>query len=158
MNKALISLGSNIEPEKNLVRAVSILRNEIDCIKLSSVIETISDGTAGPNFLNAGAEIQTFLTDEKLKEEILRKIESKLGRIRTQNKNAPRTIDMDIVIFNGKVIDPKIWSRIYLAIPLSELLPDFINPESGQTLFQAALELKERSYWKARPDMVLLPG
>jgi len=155
MNEVLISLGSNIEPEKNLVRAVSMLRNEIDFLKLSSVIETASDGTAGPNFLNAAACFQTFFTDEQLKNEILRKMESQLGRIRTHDKNAPRTIDMDIVIFNRKVIESKIWNRIYLSFPLSELLPDLINPESGQTLLQTALELKVRSFWKARPDIVL---
>jgi 2-amino-4-hydroxy-6-hydroxymethyldihydropteridine diphosphokinase len=132
-----------------------MLRNEFDIIKISSIIETASDGTAGPNFLNAAAGFQTFLTDEQLKNEILRKIESQLGRIRTLDKNAPRTIDMDIVIFNGKVLDPKIWSRIYLAIPLSELIPDLINLESGQTLLQATQELKKRSFWKARPDISL---
>jgi 2-amino-4-hydroxy-6-hydroxymethyldihydropteridine diphosphokinase len=153
MNEVLISIGSNIEPEKNLVRAVSMLRNEIHFLKLSSVIETASDGTTGPNFLNVAAGFQTLLTDEQLKNEILRKIESILGRIRTQDKNAARTIDMDIVIFNCKVIDSKIWSRIYLAFPLSELLPDLTNLESGQTLLQTAQELKERSFWKARPDI-----
>jgi 2-amino-4-hydroxy-6-hydroxymethyldihydropteridine diphosphokinase len=155
MNDVFISIGSNIEPEKNLVRAVSMLQNEIDFLKLSSVIETASDGTAGPNFLNAAVGFQTLLTEEQLKNEILRKIEAHIGRIRTLDKNAPRTIDMDIVIFNRKVIDSKIWNRIFLAFPLSELLPDLINPESGLTLLQTALELKERSLWKVRPDIAL---
>jgi len=155
MNNALISLGSNIEPEKNLVQAVSMLRNEFDFLKLSSVIETAPEGASGPNFLNAVAGFQTILTEEQLKIEVLRKIESNLGRIRTRDKNAPRSIDMDIVIFNDNVINANIWDQIYIASPLSELLPDFLNPKSGLTLLQTSRELKERSFWKARPDVLL---
>lgn len=155
MNNALISLGSNIEPEKNLFHAVSMLRNKFDGLKLSSVIETASEGSSGPNFLNAVAGFQTILTEEQLKNEVLRKIESILGRIRTQDKYAPRSIDMDIVIYNDNVVDANIWNQIYIAYPLSELIPDLLNPESGQTLLQTSRELKERSFWKARPDVLL---
>jgi len=155
MNNALISLGSNIEPEKNLFHAVSMLRNKFDGLKLSSVIETASEGSSGPNFLNAVAGFQTILTEEQLKNEVLRKIESILGRIRTQDKYAPRSIDMDIVIYNDNVVDANIWNQIYIAYPLSELIPDLLNPESGQTLLQTSQELKERSFWKARPDVLL---
>lgn len=155
MNSVYITLGSNIQPVENLAQAAGALRDSFGIVRFSSIIETVSDGTIGPNFLNAAATFSTTTSQEELKFEYLRPLETKLGRIRTEDKNSPRPIDLDIAIFNSAVIDPKIWARVYLAIPLCELFPDLREPQSGQTLSQITRELKERTFWKARPDIVL---
>ena len=71
------------------------------------------------------------------------------------DKNAPRPIDLDVAVINGLVVDPKIWNRVYLALPLSELLPDIVEPVSGKSLLSISEELKKRAFWKARLDIDL---
>jgi 7,8-dihydro-6-hydroxymethylpterin-pyrophosphokinase len=68
-----------------------------------------------------------------------------LGRVRTENKYAPRTIDLDILVVDGAVCEPQIWSQAFLAIPLSELLPDYLEPETGETLSQVSTRLKRET-------------
>jgi 7,8-dihydro-6-hydroxymethylpterin-pyrophosphokinase len=70
---------------------------------------------------------------------VLRRIEHDLGRIRTDDKYAPRTIDLDILVYDDLVVetdgvvipDPEIANRPFLAIPLCELDPGLTLPDSG---------------------------
>ncbi|HNR86691.1 MAG TPA: 2-amino-4-hydroxy-6-hydroxymethyldihydropteridine diphosphokinase, partial [Taishania sp.] len=55
---------------------------------------------------------------------MLRKIENKLNRVRTENKNAPRTIDLDVTTFNGKLVDNEIYELPFLVDFLHDLQPD----------------------------------
>jgi 2-amino-4-hydroxy-6-hydroxymethyldihydropteridine diphosphokinase len=119
------------------------------------VIETVSDGSTGPNFLNAAAAFCTIKSTEELKYGFLRNLESSLGRIRTSDKNSPRTIDLDITVIDQIVIDPNIWIRVYLAVPLAELFPTLIEEKSGLSILEISRELKKHAFWKARPDINL---
>ena len=152
-HSAILILGSNINPEENIKRAFRELASRFTIEKTSNVIESIAEGGLGPNFLNAAVKIRTNLSLEELKFNQLRCIEDELGRIRTMDKNAPRTIDIDILIFDDQVIDPNIWQRIYLAIPLMEIEPQMVNRETGEDLSEIVKQLEERSDWKARPDI-----
>jgi 7,8-dihydro-6-hydroxymethylpterin-pyrophosphokinase len=60
-----------------------------------------------------------------LKSLVLRRIEIEMGRIRIFNKYAPRPIDLDNLIADGQIIEPGLWSRAHLAVPLAELLPGY---------------------------------
>ena len=155
LRRIYLSLGSNIDPQTNLIAASSELRNSFSPVTFSSVIETISDGTSGPNFLNAAAVINTTASFEELKYGFIRKLEGSLGRIRTADKNSPRSIDLDISVIDQDVVDPNIWSRVYLAVPLSDLGLSLLEPKSGKSLLEISEELKERTFWKARPDVDL---
>lgn len=148
-------LGSNIEPEKNLQRAISELAEYFIINQFSQVYETKSEGSPGENFLNAVVILQTPLNLKDLKFKILRKIEERLGRIRTENKNAPRTIDLDILIFDDELIDPNIWSRVYIAKPLSEIRPGLQKKGSASTLLEIADDLTRKCFIKERPDINL---
>ncbi len=150
-----LSLGSNIQPEANLKLTINELRREFGDVMCSSVIETVAEGSTGPNFLNAAAKIQTSLSIDELKFGYLRALETSLGRIRTVDKNSDRQIDLDISIVDHDPLDPTIWSRVYLAVPLSELIPELMDPTTGKTLQMIAQELKSRVFWKARPDIDL---
>ncbi len=136
-----LSLGSNIEPRQNLIKAVALLREEMEIVAIATVWETPAVGTAGPNFLNTALAARTSLQPETLKTTILRPIETRLGRVRSADKFAPRPIDLDIVLFDSHVVEPRIWKLAYLALPLAELIPDLLQPETGKTLEEVAREL-----------------
>ncbi len=142
-----IGFGSNIAPAENLPRALALLcaRPPVTVLTLSHVWETPPVDAPGPNFYNAVALISFPLDAEHLKQQVLRPIESALGRVRTANPNAPRTIDLDILVAGHRVRDASIWHLAHWAVPLAEVLPNLKHPESGQTLTTIAQQLANRT-------------
>lgn len=138
IHQVYISLGSNISPAKNLRRAVELLRQYMRILAISTTWENPPVGTTGQNFLNTALWSQSDRSLEDLKMEVLRPIETQLGRVRTQDKYAPRPMDLDIIIYDGFVLDPRLWTLPYLAVPFSEIIPEFRNPNTDQTLKQIA--------------------
>jgi 2-amino-4-hydroxy-6-hydroxymethyldihydropteridine diphosphokinase len=150
-----IGLGSNIAPRQNLPRAVAHLQAAIDIEGLSSVWETPALGSEGPNFLNAVAKVRTYLTIMELKDKILCEIEANMGRVRSADKNAPRQIDLDILIYDDAVLDSAIWDQVHLAMPLAELSCCIEHPHTGETLIDIAASLSQDMKIKPRPDVKL---
>ncbi len=136
-----LSLGSNIEPEKNLPAAMARLRKHGEVQAVSSVWQTSPVGSTGPDFLNAAAAFRSPLSPASLRKKVLLKIEQELGRRRTRDKYAPRTIDMDILIAGDKVLDPEIWRQAHLAVPLGELYPELLHPGTGEPLTVVSRQL-----------------
>ncbi len=150
-----IELGSNIEPERNLPRAAEELSRRFPLLAISSAWETPPVGTPhGGNYLNAAALIACPPPVEQLKD-ILRGIETALGRVRTVDKFAPRTIDLDILVLGEKVVEPDIWRHAYLAVPVAEILPNLTCPHSGERLRQIAQRLAATSDIRLRPTVDL---
>ena len=165
MTRVFIALGSNIEPEYNMREAVRRLSLRCGLLAVSPVYETVPVGkTDQPNFLNAAALIETDLTAAELKAQVLQIIEQELGRVRTEDKNAPRTIDLDIALFDDQVLDlgqrhipdPDILKYPHIALPLADLAPQQHHPETGQTLLEIAQGLPASGLVR-RPDVVLWP-
>lgn len=164
-NIAYLSLGSNIEPVKNLRAALDLLAGQTRLMAVSSVWETAPVGlTEQPNFLNAAAVVETDLTAEQLKQNVLAAIEQQLGRVRQADKNAPRPIDLDIMLFNREIFqlgrrhipDPEVVERAFVAIPLAEIAPDYVHPELGQTLAEIAQGFElDKAHMRLRPDVGL---
>ncbi|MCL4302684.1 MAG: 2-amino-4-hydroxy-6-hydroxymethyldihydropteridine diphosphokinase [Anaerolineae bacterium] len=162
-NIAYLSLGSNINAEANLRAALELLATQTRLLAVSSVWETRPVGLAEqPNFLNAAAIIETELTAEELKREVLAAIEQRLGRVRQADKNAPRPIDLDLMLFNQEIFelgprhipDPEVVERPFVAIPLAEIAPDYKHPERNQTLSEIAGNFEIKSEEMAvRPDI-----
>jgi dihydroneopterin aldolase/2-amino-4-hydroxy-6-hydroxymethyldihydropteridine diphosphokinase len=164
-NYVFVSLGSNIDPAHNLVEAVRRLAVHCRLVAVSPVYETQPVGkTDQPNFLNAAALIETDLGAARLKDQELRVIELELGRVRTSDKNAPRTIDLDISLFNDQVLDvegrhipdPEILRFAHIARPLADLAPEYRHPETGQTLREIAEALPDCGLVR-RTDLALGP-
>ena len=128
---------------------------EVSVQGYSTAWETPAVGSVGPDFINMVARLSTPLSAEALKTQVLNKIERQLGRIRTADKNAPRTIDLDILIYAGRAIDPQIWVYPHLAIPLAELIPEFRNAQTNVTLAEVARRLLQESDARLlpRPDI-----
>jgi 2-amino-4-hydroxy-6-hydroxymethyldihydropteridine diphosphokinase len=114
------------------------LRRELQIEAIAPTWETPPYGTGGANFFNTAIQANTHYPLEELKMDILRPIEVRLGRVRSADKYAPRPIDLDIILYGGILIEPRLWTLPFLAIPLASLLPDYRNPETGETLAEVA--------------------
>jgi len=161
---AFISIGSNIDPENYLPRAIQSLHALGRILKTSKVYQNAAlDRPEQPDFLNAAVLIETYLQPLDLRQR-LREIEAGLDRVRTDDKYAPRTLDLDLCLLGTKVIltsdltlpDPDIEHRAHLAIPLSELDPDTIHPVTCSTLAEIAGKLQPHSDLTYREDLTLL--
>lgn len=139
-----ISLGSNINPHENIERALQEIRQELQVIKVSSTWESPPYKSDGDCFLNAAVLAETHLDGPTLKNSILMKIEKKLGRVRTEDKFAPRTIDLDIVIFDNQILDESLWEFAFVTLPVSEILPELKNPITGEPIQQIAESLSRK--------------
>lgn len=135
MARAFIGIGSNIEPAKNVIVAIRNLAQQTRVTGISTVYCTDPlDRPDQPQYFNCVVEIETEAPPAQVKHGLLRPIENKLGRERSDDKYAPRTIDLDLILYGDlaideediKLPDPDILKRPFLAIPLFELAPDLV--------------------------------
>ena len=106
------------------------------CYSLEQTIKAVSSFsvtspvgfTEQADFLNGVVLVSTELDYCSLVQ-YNKDIESKLGRVKTDNKNGPRKIDLDIIVFNGKVVDDDYYSRDFLRKSVMELMPEIMNNE-----------------------------
>ena len=152
MNKAYLLTGGN-EGDRYLNMQQARTNIEHICgqlLQVSSIYETVPWGKRDqPDFLNQVLHIGTILSPEELLRAIL-SIEEKGGRKRTV-KNAPRTIDIDILFYNHLVLEkpglsiphPRIADRRFVLKPLDEISPEFVHPVLGKTIHQLLLECKD---------------
>ena len=123
MNQAIIAVGSNIDPDSNIARAREILARGFEVIAETDFVSTKPVGyTQQPDFLNGAVSIRTDLKLEPLRRH-LKRIEDTLGRRRGVLTFGPRTVDLDIVVWNGKLLDPDFYEREYLKKAVLELDP-----------------------------------
>jgi 2-amino-4-hydroxy-6-hydroxymethyldihydropteridine diphosphokinase len=154
LHQVCLNLGSNIAPEIHIPRAVALLRRATQLEAVSQCWETPAVGSSGPNFINLAVRLLTPLDAAALKREVIGGIETALGRIRSADKYADRTIDLDIILFDGAVIEPDLWSSLFLALPISELFPTLMQPGSGRTLQQVAHDLRRDGMATLRAEIL----
>lgn len=142
--QACLLLGSNIEPLKNIPKAVALLAKELVVLRTSSVWQSKAVGSDGPDFLNTALLVETTLGVNELKGRVARKVEEDLKRVRTEDKNAPRTIDIDIIFYDGKQVDDELDRYEHILLPVSEVMNQVERP-SEVTLEKVALNL-----WRKR--------
>lgn len=150
-----VELGSNINPEEYLPRAAQTLREQFDVLGVSRAWETPPVGCEGcENYLNAAVLIETDFPNDELRL-LFRDIEAQLDRVRTSDKFAPRTIDIDVLIYNNLLIEPNLWKYSFLAVPVSELMPEFENPDSGEKIIDIAQRMVQTDDIKLREEVSL---
>jgi len=133
MNRAVISVGSNIVPEKNIKAARDILAHEQVFIKESSFITTRPVAPAeGDDYLNGAFLIETAL-DMAALGRYLKKIEKRLGRVRGRDRFAPRTMDLDIIVYNGEIVDEDYFRYDFVKKAVDELMPSLKNKALKET-------------------------
>ena len=123
-HEVVIGLGSNIDPEANLEQAVLELKSRFKVSKRSQWTRTKPIGIQDqPDFYNGALLMETELEQQSLKKE-LKRIEDILGRDRSLPKFGPRTIDLDILIWNKKVVDEDYYERDFLRKGVEEIIMD----------------------------------
>ena len=123
MNTAVVGLGSNIDPVKNIGQARKLLSQRFKVVAESKFTQTTAIGQPqAPDFLNGAVLLQTNLESDDLKVE-LKGLERKLGRTPEQSGGAARVIDLDLLIWNGQVIDEDVHQRSFVRESVLELLP-----------------------------------
>lgn len=153
--RAFLGLGSSLDPEKHIRLALEALQTypAVEIIGISTFYRTPPlpapgappDSVAGdPDFLNGVVELRTTLSSTEL-EVLLGEIEERAGRVRSEDKYAPRTLDLDLLLLvpcEGGPSDtpapasphPDIRTRPWVAVPLFELAPDLLLPPDGAPL------------------------
>lgn len=121
MNTVIIGIGSNINAEANIPKMLEILKSKVEILKVSTMIKTEPIGIKDQNiFTNGAVKIQTQLTQQKLNL-LLKEIEDKMGRDRSTPKFGPRCIDLDIIVWNEKIVDDDYYKRDFLRQNVSEV-------------------------------------
>jgi 2-amino-4-hydroxy-6-hydroxymethyldihydropteridine diphosphokinase len=143
MARAFIAVGSNVEPEENVREGLRRLSQRLRIRAVSTFYRSLPLGRPEQQpFVNGVVEVNTDVPPRQLKYGVLRAVESEMGRLRMADKYAPRTLDLDILLYDAKVIcsadlivpDPEIVSRPFLAVPLAELAPQALLTGDGRSL------------------------
>ena len=152
-NQVLIGLGSNLDPDQNISEALRLLGSQVSIRNVSSTYQSPAVGSSGPDYLNSAVLIETDSSLDMLRKNILTPIENQLRRIRSSDKYMDRTIDLDVLIFNQTVTDPELWTHAHVAVPASDVLPEFNNPKTGENISQAAKRLSPGINIQIRSDL-----
>ncbi|WP_394655640.1 2-amino-4-hydroxy-6-hydroxymethyldihydropteridine diphosphokinase [Halosquirtibacter laminarini] len=114
MNKVIISLGSNISPDHNIPSAILLLSLKHRLLDITKVEITDPIGIEDQSkFHNAALLVETWFSQDAFNT-FLKEIEDTLLRDRSAPKFGPRTIDLDIVVWNGNIVDNDYYKRDFL--------------------------------------------
>lgn len=151
---AYLALGSNLgDRRENLQAALRLLARHdgIRVGKVSTFVETTPVGgpSGQPAYVNAAAELHTELQPRQLLE-VLLDVERSLGRVRDGERNQPRTLDLDLLIYDDLVLTdddltvphPRLHERWFVLAPLAEIAPDLLHPTLRRTMRDLLQDLR----------------
>ncbi len=145
MARAFVAVGSNLQPEENVRAGLRRLGEVAQVRGVSTFYRTPPwNRPEQGDFLNGVVELETGLPPEKLRMR-LREVEAAQGRVRTADKYAARTLDLDLIVYAGAedpdLPDAEIAKRPFLAVPLAELRPELRLPGAAGSVTEIAARL-----------------
>lgn len=146
---AYLLIGSNVgDTKENLQNAIKQIETNCGFIyKKSALYQTAAWGNVEqPHFLNQALVLKTDMSAKKLMKQLLH-IERLMGRVRT-TKNAPRTIDLDIILMDETVVfsefltlpHPSLQERKFVLLPMASIAPTAFHPILNKTIEQLLTE------------------
>ena len=147
MVKCAIALGSNLGDSRTILeQAIQTLAEtpDIEVVSCSSWYQTAPIGPPQPDYINGCAVLEVRLSPQSLLETLLA-VENQFGRIRNQRWGA-RTLDLDLILFDDLSLDtprlqiphPRMRERAFVLVPLAEIAPEWIEPQTGVAIAQLA--------------------
>jgi 2-amino-4-hydroxy-6-hydroxymethyldihydropteridine diphosphokinase len=141
MPQVYVAAGSNIEPERHLAMAVRELERQFPGVRFSPWYRNRAVGFEGEDFINFVAGFHTELGVEEVLQ-ALHAIEALCGRPREASRWAPRSMDLDVLLYGELVCQephlklprPDLLKRPYMLGPLATLAPDLVHPTEGRTI------------------------
>ena len=143
MSEVYVAAGSNVDPERHLRIAAKEIARVFPGARFSGAYRNAAVGFEGEDFINFVVGFSTDMPVEAVIAE-LQRIEGLCGRTRDAPKWAPRSMDLDILVFGDRVCDlpglvlprPDLLKRPYMLGPMAELAPDFLHPTRLSTMAQ----------------------
>ena len=147
--KAWLALGANLGDAQATIRqAIAAVQNwpHTRLLKASSLYRTAPVDADGPDYINAVVEVQTGLSPLELLHHCQLQ-EQAAGRQRSY-RNAPRTLDMDLVLYADQRVDlpelsvphPRMWQRAFVLVPLAEIAPEKVSRQQLQAVLEQRIE------------------
>jgi len=156
--RVYVAAGSNVDAERNLALAARELRRTFGVVRFSPAYRNVAVGFEGPDFINWVAGFETTRPVRAVIDE-LQRIEGLCGRTRDAPKWAPRSMDLDILLFGALQCDepglvlprPDLLKRPYMLGPMADIAPQLRHPVLGATM----AELWQRFDRAAHPMQVV---
>lgn len=131
MNTVIIGVGSNINAERNVSVAKQMLGEKLSVIGESKFVKTKPIGPwEQQDFLNGSLLVKTRLGRKRLKT-LLKGVEAALGRDGGEDRYGPRKMDLDILVWNGEIVDSDVYERGFLRRSVIELCPELEKTLKG---------------------------
>lgn len=144
MAQVYLSIGSNIDREKNIKSCLKILKQDYPDIVFSAIYETEAFGFKGDPFLNLAAHLKTELSPQDM-ESYLKSIEDKHSRTREGKKFSSRTLDIDLLLYDQLILQTEmdiprkeIIRYDFVLFPLLEIAPNTLHPIAKKTIAELA--------------------
>lgn len=161
MREVLVAAGSNVDPVRHLARAVRALSARFPGVRLSRAYRNKAVGFEGEDFVNLVVAFDTDLPPREVLG-ILHGIEAECGRAREAPKWAPRTMDLDLLLFGELQLDepglrmprPDLLKRPYMLGPAAEVAPGAMHPVEQKTLAQLWARFEREAQAKGVHELI----
>jgi len=136
--KVYVSVGTNIDRDRNVASALAALAREYDGLEQSRIFETQAVGFSGDLFYNLVVAFETGQSPQQVAA-VLKRIEDAHGRDRQAGKFSNRSLDLDLLLYNDLIVDepgvtlprPEILENAFVLRPLAEIAGDRKHPVTG---------------------------
>ena len=147
----LVAAGSNVDPVANLRRALGVLTQHFPGLRVSHAYANAAVGFEGEDFVNLAVRFTTEWPVPQVLER-LHEAEAACGRARHAPKWAPRSMDLDVLLYGNLVCAepgltlprPDLLRRPYMLGPAAEIAPEVVHPTVGRTLAELWREMQQR--------------